>query len=275
MRRLALLLLPAAAACAAPAAASAAATAGPASVRLAECTPALEPEARTAHLRGARARRPGHGAARRPLHAADPRAGRAGLAQGRRAGARHVAAPPTTASAATATSRASATSRRRPRTGRSCASAGSTRPARSSAPRAAHVRDLPPGRPAAGPPAAQRVEAHPAANPRDRRYVVFVRNAGRTLAPPASVTLRVGRPPAPAGHDALRVLPGATRRIAFTAPACAAGDELEVTADRERPPSTRPTRPTTCSSSAAAAGLDVRLHRRRNLLVLAHHAPGR
>jgi hypothetical protein len=27
------------------------------------------------------------------------------------------------------------------------------------------------------------------------------------------------------------VLPGATRRIAFTAPACAAGEELVVTAD--------------------------------------------
>ena len=57
-----------------------------------------------------------------------------------------------------------------------------------------------------------------------------MKNAGRTLAPPASVTLRVGDrllPPAVAPSAA----PGATRRVAFTAPACAAGEELEVTVD--------------------------------------------
>ena len=181
------------------------------------------------HVRGARARR-ARGPTGSPCASRSRPAGRAswtGARSPRRGSTR--GSPPTTASAATATSRASATSRRRPRTGRSCASAGST-PAgeviRTARHRSATCRqtDL---RPDLRP---RRVEQHPAANPRDRRYVVFVKNTGRTLAPPASVTLRAGDHLLPPGTMS-PVLPGATRRIAFTAPACAAGDELEVTAD--------------------------------------------
>ena len=76
----------------------------------------------------------------------------------------------------------------------------------------------------------RRVEEHPAVDPGDRRYVVSVKNTGRTLAPPASVSLRAGDHLLPPGTMP-SVLPGATRRIAFTAPACASGDELVVTAD--------------------------------------------
>jgi len=76
----------------------------------------------------------------------------------------------------------------------------------------------------------RRVEQHPAASPGDRRYVVLVKNTGRTLAPPASVSLRAGDHLLPPG-TVPSVLPGATRRIAFTAPVCASGEELVVSVD--------------------------------------------
>ena len=227
MRRLALLLLPAAVACAAPAAAPAA-TAGLTSVKVAECTPALEPEARSATFEARvravpgterlavrftlQTRGPGELTWRKVtapgLDAwleSDEGVGRYGYLKT----VRNLSAP--------------ASYRVTVRFRWLDADGGVLRTAkrRSAACRQTDLRpDLDP----------RRVELHEAADPRDRRYVVFVKNAGRTLAPPASVALRVGDrllPPAMAPSAA----PGATRRVAFTAPACAAGEELEVTVD--------------------------------------------
>jgi hypothetical protein len=225
MRRLALLLLPAVVACAAPAPAPAA---GLASVKVAECTPALEPEARTATFEARvravagterlavrftlQTRGPGEPAWRKVTAPgldtwleSDEGVGRYGYLRT----VRNLSAP--------------ASYRVIVRFRWLGADGGVLRTAkrRSAACRQTDLRpDLDP----------RRVELHEAADPRDRRYIVFVKNAGRTLAPPASVALRVGDrllPPAVAPSAA----PGATWRVAFTAPACAAGQELEVTVD--------------------------------------------
>jgi hypothetical protein len=227
MRRLALLTLPAAMVCA-TAAAAPAATAGLASVKVAECTPALEPEARSATF-DARVRavaRTDRLAVRFTLQTrgqgelgwrkvvapglgdwltSDHGVGRYGYLKT----VRNLSAP---------------ASYRMTVRFRWLDAAGNvirTAKQRSASCRQTDLRpDLDP----------RHVELHEAADPRDRRYVVSVKNAGLTLAPPASVTLRVGDralPPAMTPAAA----PGATRRVAFTAPACAAGEELEVTVD--------------------------------------------
>ena len=228
MRRLALLLLPAAVACAAPAAASAAATAGLASVRVAECTPALEPEARTATFEARVRAVPGTDrlAVRFTLQTrgkgeldwrkvaapgldtwltSDHGVGRYGYLKS----VRNLSAPASYRTVVRfrwldAGGEVIRTAKRRSATCRQT----DLRP------------DLRP----------RGVEQHPSANPGDRRYVVLVKNTGRTLAPPASVTLRAGDHLLPPGTMSF-VLPGATRHIAFTAPACAAGEDLVVTAD--------------------------------------------
>ena len=228
MRRLALLLLPAAVACAVPAAASAATTAGLASVRVAECTPALEPEARLATFEARMRAVPGTDrlAVRFTLQTrgkgeldwrkvtapgldtwltSDHGVGRYGYLKT----VRNLSAP--------------ASYRTIVRFRWLGADDAVIRTARHKSESCRQTDLRPDLRP-------RRVEQQPVANPRDRRYVVFVKNTGRTLAPPASVTLRAGDHLLPPGTMS-SVLPGATRRIAFTAPACAAGEELVVTAD--------------------------------------------
>jgi hypothetical protein len=225
MHRLALLLLPAAVACAVPAAASGA---GLASVRVAECTPALEPEARTATFEARLRAVPGSDrlAVRFTLQTrgkgeldwrkvtapgldtwlvSDHGVGRYGYLKT----VRNLSAP--------ASYRTIVRFRWLDAVGEVVRSAKH----RSEACRQTDLRpDLRP----------RRVEQHPVADPRDRRYVVFVKNTGRTLAPPASVTLRAGDRLLPPGTMS-SVLPGATRRMGFIAPACATGEELVVTAD--------------------------------------------
>jgi CARDB len=76
----------------------------------------------------------------------------------------------------------------------------------------------------------QRVEVLPAADPDQRRYLVSLRNDGRTDALPFAATLAIG------GEQlaplAVLGLPAATRQVvAFTGPPCTAGSQLTVTLD--------------------------------------------
>ena len=228
MRRLALLLLPAAVALAAPAAASAAPAAALASVKVTECTPALEPEARTATFEARvravprtdrlavrftlQTRGPGELSWRKVTApgldtwiSSDEGVGRYGYLKT----VRNLSAP--------ASYRMVVRFRWLDEDG------DVIRGAKHKSPSCRQADLRPDLRP-------RRVEEHPAANAGDRRYVVLVKNTGRTLAPPASVSLRAGDHLLPPG-TVPSVLPGATRRIAFTAPVCASGEELMVSVD--------------------------------------------
>ena len=228
MRRLALLLLPAAVALAAPAAASAAPAAALASVKVTECTPALEPEARLATFEARvravprtdrlavrftlQTRGPGELTWRRIAApgldtwlSSDRGVGRYGYLKT----VRNLAAP--------------ASYRMIVRFRWLDAEGAVIRSAKHRSPSCRQADLRPDLRP-------RGIEAHPAASPHDRRYVVLVKNTGRTLAPPASVSLRAGDHLLPPG-TVPSVLPGATRRIAFTAPVCASGEELVVSVD--------------------------------------------
>ena len=247
MRRLALLLLPAAVACAAPAAASAAATAGLASVRVAECTPALEPEARTATFEARDARRARDRPARRALHAADPREGRAGW--------RKVAAP---GFDAWLTSDHGVGRYGYLKTIRNLSAPASYRTVvrfrwldaggRASPHRQAHLRDLPPDRPAPGP----RGRAGSSSTRREpgRPPLRRLREEHGADAPRPPRSRSASAPPAPLRGRCLRCEPGATRPIAFTAPPAPPG-RRSWSPSTPRTPSTRRTRRTTCSSCPA------------------------
>jgi hypothetical protein len=76
----------------------------------------------------------------------------------------------------------------------------------------------------------QHVEVLPVADADTRRYLVVVRNDGRSDALPFAATLAVGD----AQLEPLSVLgvaAGARQFVAFTGPPCAAGEELTVTLD--------------------------------------------
>jgi CARDB len=76
----------------------------------------------------------------------------------------------------------------------------------------------------------QSIEVLPAADPDQRRYVVALRNDGRTDALPFAATLTIGDEQL----EPLSVLglPAATRQlVAFTGPPCAADSQLTVTLD--------------------------------------------
>jgi hypothetical protein len=224
MRRAALLLLLAAPAFAAPAAAAGV----PASVKVTECTPALDPEARTATFE----------ARIRALPGADRLAVRFTL-QTRGKGElrwRRVSAPGLDswlvsdhgvgryAYAKTVRNLTAPASYRVVVRFRWLDAGGDVlRTARqTSAPcRQPDLRpDLVP----------RRVDVLPGLDPAERNYVVVVRNAGRTSAPASTVTLRIGdRLLGPAAVPPLLADTGSP--VAFTAPACVPGEPLELTAD--------------------------------------------
>ena len=224
MRRLALLLLPVALVLAAPAAA----TAAPASVRLAECIPALEPEARLATFE----------ARIRAIAGADRLAVRFSL-QTRRPGElrwRKLTAPglDTWLTSDHGVRRYSYAKTVQNLTAPSSyrvvvrfrwldADGEPLRTARRTSLPCRQI-DLRPDL------VARRVDVLPAPGAADRLYVVGLRNAGRTLAPASAVALRTGDWLLPLA-DAPALLPGAVRSIGFVAPACAPGDDLEVTVD--------------------------------------------
>ena len=229
MRRLALLLLPAALVAAAPAAASDPAGAASAvSVRVTDCTSALEPQARSATFE----------ARIKAIAGSDRLAVRFTLqTHGRdELGWRRVAAPgldvwqtsdPDVARygyAKTVQNLAAPASYRVVVRFRWIGVDGAVvRTARVTSP-ACRQLDLRPDL------VAERVDVLPARDATDRIFVVALRNAGRTLAPATAVGLRIGdRVLAPAAAPML--LPGAARSVGFTAPACAPGEPLEVTAD--------------------------------------------
>ena len=223
MRRTAL-ILPLAAALAAPAPALAA----PASVRVTECTPSLEPEARTATFE----------ARIRAIEGADRLQVRFTLQARTRGelGFRKVAAPgfgawstsdPGVARysyAKTIANLAAPASYRMVVRFRWLDAGGGTLRAAKRTSAACRQPDLRPDL------VAERVEVEPALHPDLRRYVVALRNAGRTAAAGTARTLRVGSPP-PLARTTSALAPATTRLLTFTAPACVPGEPLEVTAD--------------------------------------------
>jgi len=224
MRRLALLLVPAALAAAAPAPAAAA----PASVKVAECIPALEPEARLATFEARIGTIAGADrlAVRFTLQTRDPDELRwhkviapgldTWLASDHGVD-RYSYAKTVQNLAAPAAYRVVVRFRWLDGEGEPLRTAR-----RTSLP--CRQVDLRPDL------VARRVDVLPARDAADRLYVVALRNAGRTLAPATAVALRTGDRLLPLA-DAPALLPGAVRSIGFVAPACAPGDELEVTAD--------------------------------------------
>jgi hypothetical protein len=74
------------------------------------------------------------------------------------------------------------------------------------------------------------VEVLPAGGPQRRRYVVGVRNAGRSAAGGFDVLLTVVGRPLPAAA-VLGLAPGERTTVAFEAPPCEPGTSLDVTVD--------------------------------------------
>ena len=77
---------------------------------------------------------------------------------------------------------------------------------------------------------AEEITVEPVPDPDLRCYVVALRNTGRTAAAPSALTLRVGARPR-VTRTVLALERATTRSIAFTAPACAPSETLEVVAD--------------------------------------------
>jgi hypothetical protein len=224
MRRLALLLVPAALACAAPAAGSAA----PASVRVAECTPALEPGARTATFE-ARIRAAA-GADRLAVRFTLQARGQDEL-EWRRVTAPGFGAWLTSdrgvgrfSYAKTVLNLSAPTSYRVVVRFRWLAPDGEVL---HSAKETSHVCRQPDLRPDL---VARRIDVLAAEDPGERRYVVALRNVGRTAAPGSTVALRAGAALL-ATVITPALAPGATRSVTFTAPACVPGEPLVATAD--------------------------------------------
>ena len=231
MRRLALLLLPALAGLTAPAGASGSApeaAAALAAVRVAECTSALEPQARSATFEARLKAIPGSDrlAVRFTLqtHGQDELGWRKVTAPGLDTWLTSDAGVGRYGYAKTVQNLAAPASYRVLVRFRWLAGDGDVvRTARETSLPCRQL-DLRPDL------VARRVDLLPAAAATDRLYVVALRNAGRTLAPATTVGLRVGdRVLPPALAPILE--PGGVRSIGFTAPACAPGEQLEVTAD--------------------------------------------
>jgi hypothetical protein len=224
MRRLAL-LLPVAAALAAPAHAAAA----PAAVKVLECTPSLEPEARTATFQ-ARIRDTDGDADRLQVRFALQTRTLGEL------GYRKVVAPgfgvwltsdagvDRYAYAKTVANLAAPASYRMVVRFRWLDAEGETLRTAKRTSAACRQPDLRPNL------VVRRVDVEPAPEAGLRRYVVVLRNTGRTAAAASTVSLRIG--------DSERLIresaaleAATTRSIAFTAPACTPGETLEATAD--------------------------------------------
>jgi hypothetical protein len=77
---------------------------------------------------------------------------------------------------------------------------------------------------------AERIEVLPALQPDRRRYVVTVRNGGRTAAGAFVVALQIGDEP-PAELTVAGLAPGERRSLLFAGPACAEGAPPVVTVD--------------------------------------------
>jgi hypothetical protein len=77
---------------------------------------------------------------------------------------------------------------------------------------------------------AERIEFLPALQPERRRYVVTVRNGGRTAAGAFDVALQIGDEP-PAELTVAGLAPGERRSLLFAGPACAEGAPPVVTVD--------------------------------------------
>jgi hypothetical protein len=224
MRRLAL-LLPLVAALAAPAPADAA----PASVRVLECTPSLGPEARTATFE-ARIRDAGGVADRLQVRFTLQTRTQGEL------GYRKVAAPgfgvwltsdrgvDRYSYAKTIVNLAAPASYRMVVRFRWLDEQGETLRTAKRTSAACRQPDLRPDL------VARQIDVQPAGDPGLRRYVVALRNTGRTAAAASTLTLRVGA--LPLLEQATAALePATTRSIAFTAPPCAPGETLELTVD--------------------------------------------
>ena len=237
MHRLALLLLPAVPALAAPAAPSAAgvpavaappASSAAASVRVADCTSALEPEARSATFE----------ARVKAIAGSDRLAVRFSLqTRGEdELGWRKVTAPGLDAwltsdagvgrygYAKTVQNLAAPASYRVVVRFRWLGPEGDVMRTARETSQACRQLDLRPDL------VARRVDVLPAGAATDRIFVVALRNAGRTLAPATTIGLRVGDRVLPPALAPL-LEPGAVRSVGFTAPACEPGELLEVTAD--------------------------------------------
>ena len=224
MRRLAL-LLPLAAALAAPAPAAAA----PAAVKVLECTPALEPGARTATFE-ARIRDTEGDADRLQVRFALQTRTLGEL------GYRKVVAPgfgvwltsdhgvDRYAYAKTVVNLAAPATYRMVVRFRWLDAAGETLRTAKRTSAACRQPDLRPDLVVRG------IEVEPAREPGLRRYVVALRNTGRTAAAASAVRFRIGAGEA-LTRDTAALEPATTRLVAFTAPACTPGETVEATAD--------------------------------------------